>query len=141
MHVTPQTLKLYKVDFENKQFVPLEDALYGFLYADGSAVMNGKDTLKCNGKTDVDKRCANKDSFDWEYVLISAQTRTFSVFVAMDSLAASMPRMGLEVLPAVAKSSEREVRVDGVNDFNLYVDDDSLWNEWCCPCNASESSR
>ena len=129
MHVTPQTLKLYKVDFENKQFVPLEDALYGFLYADGSAVMNGKDTLKCNGKTDVDKRCANKDSFDWEYVLISAQTRTFSVFVAMDSLAASMPRMGLEVLPAVAKSSEREVRVDGVNDFNLYVDDDSLWND------------
>ena len=131
MNVTPQTLRLYKVDFENQQFVPLEDALYGFLDGQGAPVMshNGTDTLKCNGKTDVDTRCANKDSFDWEYVLISAQTRTFSVFVTMDTLAASMRYLRLNIVPAIAKTSGREVRVEGVDNFNLYVDDDSLWND------------
>ena len=131
MKVTPQTLRLYKVDFENQQFVPLEDALYGFLDEQGAPVMghNGTDTLKCNGKTDVDTRCANKDSFDWEYVLISAQTRTFSVFVTMDTLAASMRYLRLNIVPAIAKTPGREVRVEGVDNFNLYVDDDSLWND------------
>ncbi|MBQ7081028.1 MAG: hypothetical protein IJM92_15505 [Fibrobacter sp.] len=130
MHVTPQTLRLYKVDFDRKEFVPLENALYGFLDAQGAPVMdlNGTDSLKCRSAGETNARCTD-EKLAWEYVLISAETRTFSVFVAMDSLAASMPRMGLEVLPAVAKSSEREVRVDGVNDFNLYVDDDSLWND------------
>ena len=131
MNVTPQTLRLYKVDFDRQEFVPLENVLYGFLLEDGSAVMStsGMDALRCNGKNDSDTRCSNKDSFAWEYVLISAETRTFSVFVAMDSLAASMPRVGLDVLPVVAKSPEREVRVYGVEDFSLYVDDDSLWND------------
>lgn len=129
MHVTPQTLRLYKVDFENRQFVPLEDVLYGFLHADGSAVLNTNgDTLTCSVKSEDNPRCTD-EGLQWEYVLVSAQTRTFSVFVAMDSLAASMPRIGLDVLPAVAKSSEREVRIDGVDDFNLYVDDDSQWND------------
>ena len=130
MHVTPQTLRLYKVDFENRQFVPLEDALYGFLDVQGSPVMdlNGTDTLKCRSVGETNARCTD-EKLQWEYVLISAQTRTFSVFVAMDTLAASMRHIGLEVLPAVAKTSEREVRVYGIDDFNLYVDNDSLWND------------
>lgn len=131
MHVTPQTLRLYKVDFDHKEFVPLENALYGFLRADGSAIMDsiGNIPLECNGKTDSDIRCSNKDSFAWDYVLISAETRTFSVFAVLDTLAASMRYMDLEVLPVIAKDSKREVRVDGVNAFGLYVDDDSLWND------------
>ena len=131
MNVTPQTLRLYKVDFDRQEFVPLENVLYGYLHEDGSAVMstNGRDALRCDGRNDSDTRCSNKNSFAWEYVLISAETRTFSVFVAMDSLAASMPRVGLDVLPVVAKYPEREVRVYGVEDFSLYVDDDSLWND------------
>ncbi len=128
MNVTPQTLRLYKVDFDKAEFVPLENALYGFLHADGSAVMNGTDTLMCRSGDYGDARCAGKN-FSWDYVLISAETRTFSVFVAMDSLAASMQRTGLEVLPTIAKVPEREVRVYGIGDFNLYVDDDSLWND------------
>ena len=130
MNVTPQTLRLYKVDFENKQFVPLENALYGFLDGQGAPIMdvNGTDTLTCSVNFETKSRCTDKN-LQWEYVLISAVTRTFSVFVAMDTLAASMPHIGLEVLPAVAKTSEREVRVYGIDDFNLYVDDDSLWND------------
>jgi hypothetical protein len=128
MDVTPQTLRLYKVDFDRREYVPLENALYGFLRADGSAIMNGTDTLKCRSGDNADARCAGKN-FSWDYVLISAETRTFSVFVAMDSLAASIPRIGLDVLPAIAKVSEREVHVDGINEFSLYVDDDSLWND------------
>lgn len=130
MLVTPQTLRLYKVDFENKRFVPLENALYGFLDVQGAPIMdvNGTDTLKCSVNFETKSRCTDKN-LQWEYVLISAETRTFSVFVAMDTLAASMPRIGLEVLPSIAKVPEREVRVDGVGDFNLYVDDDSLWND------------
>jgi len=113
MLVTPQTLRLYKVDFENKRFVPLEDALYGFLYADGSAVKNkaGNAPLECNGKTDVDVRCSS-GNFAWDYVLISAQTRTFSVFVAMDSLSAVFPDSTQEELPA---------------QFVCSVPSDSLW--------------
>ena len=113
MLVTPQTLRLYKVDFENKRFVPLEDALYGFLYADGSAVKNkaGNAPLECNGKTDVDVRCSG-GNFAWDYVLISAQTRTFSVFVAMDSLSAVFPDSTQEDLPA---------------QFVCRVPQDSLW--------------
>ena len=113
MLVTPQTLRLYKVDFENKRFVPLEDALYGFLYADGSAVKNkaGNAPLECNGKTDVDVRCSG-GNFAWDYVLISAQTRTFSVFVAMDSLSAVFPDSIQEELPA---------------QFVCHVPSDSLW--------------
>ena len=115
MNVTPRTLRLYKVDFDNKQFVPLEDALYGFLDGQGAPIMshNGTDTLKCNGKTDVDTRCANKDSFDWEYVLISAQTRTFSVFVAMDTLSAVFPD----------STQEEELPAQ----FACHVPSDSLW--------------
>ena len=112
MSVTPQTLKLYKVDFENKRFVPLEDALYGFLHADGSAIMNGDEPLKCNGKTDVDTRCSGED-LGWDYILISAQTRTFSVFVAMDTLSAVFPD----------STQEEELPAQ----FACRVPPDSLW--------------
>lgn len=130
MNVTPQTLRLYKVDFDRKEFVPLEKSLYGFLDAQGAPVMdvNGTDTLECHSVGETNPRCTD-EKLAWDYVLISAETKTFSVFVTMDTLAASMRYMGLEVLPAVAKASEREVRVDGVGLFNLYVDDDSLWND------------
>ena len=130
MNVTPQTLRLYKVDFNRKEFVPLEKSLYGFLDAQGAPVMdvNGTDTLECHSVGETNPRCTD-EKLAWDYVLISAETKTFSVFVTMDTLAASMRYMGLEVLPAVAKASEREVRVDGVGLFNLYVDDDSLWND------------
>lgn len=113
MRVSPRTLRLYKVDFDNKRFVPLEDALYGFLYVDGSAVKNkaGNAPLECNGKTDVDTRCSD-GNFGWEYVLISAETRTFSVFVAMDSLSAVFPDSSQEDLPA---------------QFVCSVPSDSLW--------------
>ena len=113
MLVTPQTLRLYKVDFENKRFVPLEDALYGFLDVKGAPIMdvNGTDTLKCSVNFETKSRCTDKN-LQWEYVLISAQTRTFSVFVAMDSLSAVFPDSTQEDLPA---------------QFVCSVPSDSLW--------------
>lgn len=127
MRATPQTVRLYKVDFTGKRFVPLQNALYGFLNADGSAVMDGTDTLKCDESNKMTKTdCAGNDS-SWAYLLISAETRTFSVFTAMDSAIAETPNFSVTVLPEIASTANRTVRVDGISRFRLYVDDDSLW--------------
>ena len=130
MHTSPQTIRLYKVDFTSKKFVPLENSEYGFLNADGSAVTNtpgGIDTLKCNDENKMtDVRCAGKDP-SWAYLLISAETQTFSVFTIMDSSIAEIPNFSVTVLPEIAATSERTVRVDGLSEFRIYVDDDSLW--------------
>lgn len=127
MRATPQTVRLYKVDFTGKRFVPLQNALYGFLNADGSAVMDGTDTLKCDESNKMTKTdCAGNDS-TWAYLLISAETRTFSVFTAMASGIAETPSFSVTVLPEIASTANRTVRVDGISRFRLYVDDDSLW--------------
>ncbi|WP_254794235.1 LamG domain-containing protein, partial [Fibrobacter sp. UWOV1] len=127
MRATPQTVRLYKVDFTGKRFVPLQNALYGFLNADGSAVMDGTDTLKCDESNKMTKTdCAGNDS-TWAYLLISAETRTFSVFTAMASGIAETPSFSVTVLPEIASTENRTVRVDGISRFRLYVDDDSLW--------------
>lgn len=129
MRATPQTVRLYKVDFTGKRFVPLENALYGFLNADGSAVMDGTDTLKCDESNKMTKTdCAGNDS-TWAYLLISAETRTFSVFTAMASGIAETPSFSVTVLPEIASTANRTVRVDGISRFRLYVDDDSLWGD------------
>ena len=128
MHTTPETIKLYKVDFDNKEFVPLENALYGYLDANGAALGSlGNDTAAvCS--TPVDSRCGGGDS-TWAYLLISAETRTFSVFTVLDSAVAEVPNFDLEILPEVAASTDRIIDVKGISNFNLYVDDDSLWND------------
>ena len=128
MNVTPSTLKLYKVDFTNKKFVPLDKVLYGYLGADGhAAVANGFDTAECEMWND--SKCYPGNDDQWEYILISGVTKTFSVFAAMDSRLAEIPDFGLEILPAIATTSDRDIRVIGLANFNLYVDDDSLWND------------
>ncbi len=127
-NVTPQTIRLYKIDFEKKKFVPLEHALYGYLKADGSAAVSGAsaETATC-GAWDSDGCYPGKGK--WEYLLISAETRTFSVFAALPSDFADMPETGIKVLPEVARISERTLNIRGTAEFNLYVDDDSLWND------------
>ena len=127
MRATPQTVRLYKVDTTGKRFVPLQNALYGFLNADGSAVMEGADTLKCDDRNKMTKIRCTGDSFAWAYLFISAETQTFSVFTAMDSAIAETPSFSVTVLPEIASSASRMVRVDGISRYRLYVDDDSLW--------------
>lgn len=85
--VTPQTLKLFKVDFEKGKLVPLTNALYGYLKKDGSPAVGGAsaDTAGCTSWDDV--LCYDGD---WAYVMVSAETRTFSVFVAVDSVMADI---------------------------------------------------
>ena len=125
--VTPQTIRLYKIDFEKKKFVPLEHALYGYLKADGSAAVPGAsaEAATC-GAWDSDG--CYPGGGKWEYLLISAETRTFSVFAALPS-DAEIPETGIEVLPEVARVSERTLNIRGTAEFDLYVDDDSLWND------------
>lgn len=128
MRATPQTVRLYKVDTTGKRFVPLQNTLYGFLKADGSAVMEGADTLKCDDLNKMTKvRCAG-DNIAWAYLFISAETQTFSVFTAMDSAIAETPNFSVTILPEIASTANRTVRVDGISRYRLYVDDDSLWN-------------
>ena len=124
-NVTPQTIRLYKIDFAKKKFVPLEHALYGYLKADGSAAVPGASAEKATcGAWNSDGCYPGKGK--WEYLLISAETRTFSVFAALPSAFADMPEAEIEVLPEVARVSERALNVRGTSEFNLYVDDDSL---------------
>lgn len=127
MRATPSTIKLYKVDTASKKFIPLENALYGYLKADGSPLVpNALDTVAmCSTATDL--RCRSDSTLQWAYLLISAETHTFSVFTAMDSAIAETPDFSVTVLPEVASSANRHIRVDGITRFRLYVDDDSLW--------------
>lgn len=128
MNVTPSTLKLYKVDFTNKKFIPLDKVLYGYLGTDGhAAVTNGFDTAECEIWND--SKCYPGNDDQWEYILISGVTKTFSVFAAMDSRLAEIPDFSLEILPAIATTPGRDVRIIGLKNFNLYVDNDSLWND------------
>ncbi len=123
--LAPDRVRLYKVDFENEVFVPLNDVLYGYLKEDGSAVGNaGAESASCTVWNDP--RCY---SADWAYLLLSAQTKTFSVFAVLDSVRATHPSIQLNILPEIGTSPVREVRVSGTNDFNLYADNDSLWND------------
>lgn len=126
--VTPQTLTLYKIDFENKKFVPLTNALYGYLKADGSAAVSTGSSEKATCSAWNSGECFPGDD-KWEYILISAETKTFSVFAAMSSALANSPDFNLEILPEVATSTERIVKVKGISNYALYVDNDSLWND------------
>ena len=126
--VTPQTLTLYKIDFENKMFVPLTNALYGYLKADGSAAVSTGSSEKATCSAWNSGECFPGDE-KWEYILISAETKTFSVFAAMSSALANSPDFNLEILPEVATSTERIVKVKGISNYALYVDNDSLWND------------
>lgn len=126
MHATPQTVRLYKVDFVNKQFVPLTDVLYGYLDKYGKALVEGASDTVATCSTATDIRCYT-DKEQWAYLLISAETRTFSVFTAMASRIAETPSFSVTVLPKIASTANRTVRVDGISRFRLYVDDDSLW--------------
>ena len=128
MHTSPETIKLYKVDFTQKKFVPLENALYGYLDADGHALLNNgfaSDTA-ATCPTATDTRCYNKNK-EWAYLLISAETRSFSVFTALDSAVAETPDYSIQVVPEVADMENRLILVTGISRYNLYVDDDAVW--------------
>ena len=125
MNSTPETIRLYKVDTASKKFVPLEKALYGYLDANGNALVSTGDTVAtCSSAKDL--RCYDS-TLQWAYLLISAETHSFSVFTAMDSAVAETPDFSVMVLPEVASATGRHVRVDGITRFRLYIDDDSLW--------------
>jgi len=74
MNLSPDRVRLYKIDTENKKFVELQRTLIGF---------DKEDECKPS-----DYKICNSYSENWAYLLISAETRTFSAFVALDSAAA-----------------------------------------------------
>ena len=116
----PTRIRLYKVDFVNKQFVPLQKILYGFLGVDGEA--KGVSQECENWK---EKKCYGDGN--WEYLLVSGETRTFSEFVALDHITLPQGDIGLTVSPMMGTGLQREIQVTGTTEFNLYIDNDSLW--------------
>lgn len=124
--LSPERVRLYKVDFENELFVPLEHALYGYLNADGQASVALADSVNASCATWDNPKCYNET---WAYLLISAETRTFSTFAALDSVQANIPKTEVEVLPQIATSLDRKISITGASDFDLYIDDDALWDD------------
>lgn len=124
-NLSPDRVRLYKVDFENGQFVPLTHILYGYLNASGGAAVNGGSETSSCATWDASACYAS----NWKYLLLSAETATFSVFAALDSVAASIPSLQISVLPEIGTGRMREIQVSGASDFNLYIDNDSLWND------------
>ena len=102
--------------------------MYGYLDKDGhAAVANGFDTAKC--ETWNDSTCYPGNDDLWEYILISGVTKTFSIFAAIDSRLVESSGFDLEILPVVATTPERDIRINGLANFDLYVDNDSLWSD------------
>ena len=117
--LTPDRVRLYKVDFKNGQFVPLSHVLYGYLNDKGNAAVNGANADSATCENWADTVCYDAC---WAYMLISGETATFSVFAALDSVKASTKILTMEILPEVAVTLEREIRVVGSADFDLYLD-------------------
>ncbi len=118
--LTPDRVRLYKVDFKNGQFVPLSHVLYGYLNDEGKAAVSGANADSATCESWDDSGCYDENN--WAYMLISGETATFSVFAALDSVKASMKIITMEILPEVAVTLEREIRIVGSADFDLYLD-------------------
>lgn len=118
--LTPDRVRLYKVDFKNGRFVPLSHVLYGYLNDEGKAVVSGANADSATCESWDDSGCYDENN--WAYMLISGETATFSVFAALDSVKASTKIITMEILPEVAVTLEREIRIVGSADFDLYLD-------------------
>jgi len=118
--LTPDRVRLYKVDFKNGQFVPLSHVLYGYLNDEGKAAVSGANADSATCESWDDSGCYDENN--WAYMLISGETATFSVFAALDSVKASTKIVTMEILPEVAVTLEREIRIVGSADFDLYLD-------------------
>lgn len=133
---TPSTYKLYKVDFENEKFVPLLNSLYGFLDVDGAPV-----TCSNLNEVEVDSESENTEevnlyslnnvencSENWETLFVTAETKSFSVFVALNSNDVNTNEIEFNVIPEIAKTIRREITISGVEQYDVYIDDDSSFN-------------
>jgi len=103
MNLSPDRVRLYKIDTENKKFVELQRTLIGFDKED-DCKPSDYETCKSYNK-------------NWAYLLISAETRTFSAFVALDS--------------ATAEQFNQESSVEKETPLPTYISctlpSDSLW--------------
>jgi len=76
MDLSPEMVRLYKIDTVNRKFVELQKTFIGFDKEE-----------ECMPSINYQTTCKSY-SKDWTYLIISAETRTFSAFVALDSLVA-----------------------------------------------------
>ena len=118
--LSPDRVRLYKVDFKNGQFVPLSHVLYGYLNDKGKAAVSSANADSATCESWDDSGCYDENN--WAYMLISGETATFSIFAALDSVKASTKIITMEILPEVAVTLEREIRIVGSIDFDLYLD-------------------
>jgi len=77
MNLSPDNVRLYKVDTDSKKFIELENTLRGF-----DTEPNCSDSL-------IYTNCPNYKA-SWSYLLVSAETRTFSLFAVLDTAVARL---------------------------------------------------
>jgi hypothetical protein len=127
-NISPNLVRLYKVDFKNEKFIPLDGTLIGFLKADGNPAVEyiGEDETKmCDPMTIGD--CLGV-GMEWAYLLISAETRTFSVFAALDSRSLVQNPVTFAVSPELSTNRVREIKVSGTENYLIYISDKPKWN-------------
>jgi hypothetical protein len=78
MNLSPDRVRLYKIDTENRKFVELQKTFIGFDKED-----------ECPPSENYAKECESYRE-NWSYLLITAETRTFSAFVALDTADANL---------------------------------------------------
>ncbi|NLB63738.1 MAG: hypothetical protein GX801_06475, partial [Fibrobacter sp.] len=118
----PSRIRLYKVDFANQQFVPLQNVLYGYLT---------KDDTDINKVNECDKPFSSlcyKDD-NWTHLLVSGETSTFSAFVALDYQNVGSGGVEFSLHPQVGTELRRHILVSGAESYNIYLDDDPIWGD------------
>ncbi len=110
MKVNVEELKIYKPDFEHAEIVPLETSISG----------------KFKGTELVE------DDSEWDYVVISAKTSSFSTFFAMDSSAAQLVQP--VVIPVVDSA---KFQCGEISNDSLWAGTANGWLEMQSPCEGN----
>ncbi|MDR0516256.1 MAG: hypothetical protein LBH25_04355 [Fibromonadaceae bacterium] len=87
INLSPDRVRLYKIDTENRKFVELQDTHIGFDKEDD-----------CSPSENYAKECKTY-SENWSYLLITAETRTFSAFAALDMDVAEQFNAESDIVP------------------------------------------
>jgi len=89
MKLPPDRVRLYKIDTENRKFVELQNTFIGF---------DVPDSVVLDCKPENYKNCGYNNN-NWSYLLISAETRTFSAFAILDKEVAEQFNIESDIVP------------------------------------------
>lgn len=119
-NTSPLDVRIYKPSHVTNQFIMLESQIRSFLDKNGAEIPGTQCDID-----GVSGNCGTPPS-EYEYLLISGITSSFSEFMAMSRLKVSLSNESIEVSPLISANSKRTIRFTG--DYEFFMDDDSLWN-------------